>query len=297
MKRQGGFTLVELLIVLAIVALLATLIIPTFSRVLNLAEQATCSGNMRSVHVAIVNYATCNQRRLPPFALSGWSADLPTSGHWGGAAQSSDPAGFGRRGVEWVNLWALVRDGSVSVDALKCPGSPGGVREGKASYFKHTTRFSTYCLRMPYSRDVFRRSPQLADRGGSLMGIYGQASGGQRVRVAAEYVTVPQLSLDRIYRISGSQREFSPACDALMSDTFWWRKRSEPAGSDGAAVAYPIRAGWCHEAEFNVLFGDGSVRRRTDDGTVNSIADASYGSVDSASVAGERVWEFFETGR
>lgn len=60
-----GFTLVELLVVIAIIALLAALAIPAIGRSIAQSQAATCSGNMRQLGAGIMAYAAENDGYLP----------------------------------------------------------------------------------------------------------------------------------------------------------------------------------------------------------------------------------------
>ena len=66
--KKGAFTLVEILVVLAIVALLAAMLIPVFLRVRDSARTTTCASNLRQIGVAITLYAVDNNQRLPLIA-------------------------------------------------------------------------------------------------------------------------------------------------------------------------------------------------------------------------------------
>ncbi|NSW55707.1 MAG: type II secretion system protein [Armatimonadetes bacterium] len=59
MSRTGtGFTLTELLVVLAIISLLVSLLIPVVSRARNLAQRTTCMSNLRQIGTAFAMYMT-----------------------------------------------------------------------------------------------------------------------------------------------------------------------------------------------------------------------------------------------
>ena len=55
MKR--GFTLIEMLVVIAIIALLAALLLPTLSRAKHVAQRTVCISNVRQINLAVHMYA------------------------------------------------------------------------------------------------------------------------------------------------------------------------------------------------------------------------------------------------
>jgi prepilin-type N-terminal cleavage/methylation domain-containing protein len=63
--RRGGFTLVELLVVIGIVAVLIALLLPTLSKAREQAKKTACMSNLRSLGQALFMYANGNRDRLP----------------------------------------------------------------------------------------------------------------------------------------------------------------------------------------------------------------------------------------
>ena len=60
-----GFSLVELLVVMGIIALLASLLIPAIMRARNVAQSMTCLNNLRNLNQMAMNYAIDYDDRLP----------------------------------------------------------------------------------------------------------------------------------------------------------------------------------------------------------------------------------------
>lgn len=65
-ERALGFTLVELLVVMAIIAMLAGLLFPALVRAREQARRAACSGNMRQIGIGIGIYADDFAGCYPP---------------------------------------------------------------------------------------------------------------------------------------------------------------------------------------------------------------------------------------
>ncbi|HTD66996.1 MAG TPA: type II secretion system protein, partial [Candidatus Limnocylindria bacterium] len=83
-QSTNGFTLLELLVVIACVAILATLLLPALSSAKETSRRAACISNLRQTGIAIHLYAGENEGRIPygpqapPFASP--SSFYPSTG-------------------------------------------------------------------------------------------------------------------------------------------------------------------------------------------------------------------------
>ena len=64
-SRRSGFTLVELLVVIGIIALLIAILLPTLSKARESARRTECASNLRQVGIAVRFYALDSRDQVP----------------------------------------------------------------------------------------------------------------------------------------------------------------------------------------------------------------------------------------
>lgn len=68
-NRNKGFTLVELLVVIAVIALLLSILLPSLRRAKNISRRVVCISNIRQMCVAVRTYLINNNDFFPPASL------------------------------------------------------------------------------------------------------------------------------------------------------------------------------------------------------------------------------------
>lgn len=100
-----GFTLVEMLVTIAVIALLASLLLPALGVARGRAKDLSCVSTLKQIAIMAFNYVDNNQGYLPPL-------------HTG--AVSSDPDAY-----EFVQLIQYDNNGSYKLDKIwECPADP-----------------------------------------------------------------------------------------------------------------------------------------------------------------------------
>ena len=77
-RRDSGFTLIELIVVVGIITVLMALLMPTMQMAREGARRAVCQSNLQGAGAALMNYANNNDSALPQFyGPTNWLWDIP----------------------------------------------------------------------------------------------------------------------------------------------------------------------------------------------------------------------------
>ncbi|MFN4244312.1 MAG: type II secretion system protein [Tepidisphaerales bacterium] len=96
--RRSGFTLMELLVVVGVIALLLSVLLPTLSRSREAAARTACLSNLRQIHQILSMYAAENRQYVPVGYRDGTPAGIKQF-------NSMVYSGTSRQLVLWGVLW------------------------------------------------------------------------------------------------------------------------------------------------------------------------------------------------
>jgi len=125
-SRSKGFTLVELLVVIGIIALLISILLPSLNRARETANRVKCASNLRQIGQAIQLYSNENKGAYPRTIFDGtggiYSQMVNNIG-----SQASDPF-VGTQGTVGTNnvgasLFLLLRTQEIGSEVFTCPSS------------------------------------------------------------------------------------------------------------------------------------------------------------------------------
>lgn len=164
--NKKGFTLVELLVVIGIIALLISILLPSLNRARETANRVKCGSNLRQIGQAIQLYANENKGAYPRTVYNATVAASTTGitvGSYGAAM--SDPFGVSTVstigsdanfiGVNNVpaSLFLLCRTQDISPEVFTCPSSNATKDDfgGGANTAQNRSSFSSVTLNLSYS--------------------------------------------------------------------------------------------------------------------------------------------------
>ncbi|MCH2203173.1 MAG: DUF1559 domain-containing protein [Fuerstiella sp.] len=189
-KRTHGFTLVELLVVIAVIAILIALLLPAVQQVREAARRTQCRNNLKQIGLALHSYHEIH-RMFPPGRMQPYLGEGTATGAgecWAGSvavhtfllpfmdqAKLYDRIDFSRYRIQIPPKTPHCEDNAelygVALPSFQCPSDPIGGRTVTNNYRSNVG--VTACPGSPYNDDGTNQEPYSTNCAAELYGSKG----------------------------------------------------------------------------------------------------------------------------
>lgn len=269
--RRRGFTLVELLVVIGIIALLVSILLPALSKVRWNAQIVTCSARMRDLTQSVLMYASANKGYLPPYAgqeSPSWNMNYESSinSAYQMAYRSTTVFAESDPGALFGRLYRtnFLKDYRV----IYCPSTRSTPDKMEARWFNGTYVLNPH---VAYQDDV--ASPRILQTWWKKIDGYGKVPS-ERMKYIDQRTYTPAMKTVPIFRralITESMYAATPSDRSNVSHTYRSSRAYNFAYPDGSVITYTATHATARQINSWVRFLDlsNALQHAIDGGAVN----------------------------
>lgn len=142
MKRQNGFSLIELLIVVAIILIISAIAVPTYLRSRMQANEASAVASLRLINTAAIDYAATYSQAGYPATLASLGGAAPCTSTSTSACMLDDTVA---QGMKAGYTFVLITDGNTPSVAYTVNATPAVLgKSGQRMFCSDQTALMRY---------------------------------------------------------------------------------------------------------------------------------------------------------